>query len=82
MVMFSILELEHEHAELLPAREALSSFRNYNIAAAGAIAAGASNAAAATATSQQGLANFNASPAAAVGGFSINVGNHQGVFIW
>jgi len=75
-----MLELEHEHAELLPAREALNGWRNFNVATAGALAAGASNAAASTATSQQGLININISPAIAIGGPSINVGNHQGMF--
>jgi hypothetical protein len=81
MSEISILELEHEHAELLPAREALNGWRNFNIAAAGAVAAGASNAAAATATSQQGLLNVNVSPAVAIGGPSINLFNAQGIFV-
>lgn len=76
MSEISILELEREHAELLPAREALNAW-----SFASAFAAGASNAAAATATSQQGLYNFNVSPAVAVAAPSINLGNLQGVFV-
>jgi hypothetical protein len=77
MSEISILELEREHAELLPARETLAVWA-FSPGSASAFAAGASNAAAATATSQAGLFNFNVSPAVAVAAPSINLGNLQG----